>query len=623
MKHRLRKINFSMNQKIFCISALILLSCLLITGIFVYNHFRTLYSESLNQAVQLIMQNYAADVEDCFQRAENIGNLLNAEMPSLVPQLDSQEEDYEKYWTCLSLKDKLTSFSESTFGEDITYCSYLILREDFSISSLLQPFDHELFTRSSTGYQIPPHVYKNDVSYTEEWLQTAKSYNGEGYWFTHPDNSQFIWLARDLTDKFVVKQKVEEYSLGVLLIGIDISWITNYFDDNMLINDLGFFITDSGHRIIYAEDDTLINQNFNSLIEEQDIFPFPSNTSQTITMNGTSYRLWERTLPNEMHLLSFIPVQTFDNQLLESLYLFILLFVLVVAAGLILTAIFARIVTSPVRRLSSHMQSISAPTPIAHNYHAMDEMGILYRTFNEMTEKHNELIGQIYDYSEHQKQLKYALLQAQINPHFLYNTLDSVSCVALLHGEIELSDTLSSLALLLRYNINQPDQLVTLQDELDMVNDYISIQQFRCDHRIRFTCAVPAELKLTKLPKTLLQPLVENSIQYGSANADGLRYISIRAELAEVQQMLSGKPQTNIRIIICNEHGNTESTAEADIRQLNDYLLGKCELKRKNSGLGILNVQQRIQLVFGEHYGIHYEQQGMHVAAIICLPFFN
>ena len=96
-----------------------------------------------------------------------------------------------------------------------------------------------------------------------------------------------------------------------------------------------------------------------------------------------------------------------------------------------------------------------------------------------------------------QQEVYYQMLQAQINPHFLYNTLDSISCIALINGENELSDLIVSLIAMLRYNVEDSRELVTLAQEIDMVKEYITVQQFRYDGKIAITYEISKEVNLS------------------------------------------------------------------------------------------------------------------------------
>ena len=231
-----------------------------------------------------------------------------------------------------------------------------------------------------------------------------------------------------------------------------------------------------------------------------------------------------------------------------------------------------------------------------------------------MVEKQEALIQQTMDYAEKQKQLKFQILQAQINPHFLYNALDSVGCAAMLQGQTLLTDTLSCLVSLLRYNINDPEQLVTLAEELQIVEDYISIQRFRYGNLLLYSSQIREEAGKSRIPKTIVQPLVENAVQYGGRAPDGSCRISLLAEYD------GEKGDIVIRIRNDVSSGKAAGNLAA---LLNAYLSGQRQIERNSSGLGIINVQQRIQFVFGEAYGLRYEGDGESIVCIVMLPCFE
>ena len=610
----------SMNGKIFAITTCILFSSILITGAFVQNHLRSLYSESINQAVQLTMQKYSAIVADGFYRTEVLGNMIQAEIPSLFPELEERADVFETYRTYLQLEKKMGIFCEGTFGKSSDYRCYLLLNSELPMTAMFRAPD-SIFSYSN--YVLHSFFILSDEALRgQDWMQTAKGLGSSNYWFSFPADSGSIYCARNLNHTFMVNGIAMNYELGTLVVRMDMSEIAASFEGNVFGDNLNFLIIDHASRIVYTKDGTIMNRNFYDIIQAENVIPGDSTTEFTASLNGVSHRFCIEELPDNMQLISFLPTQTLRSRLWENLQLILLVFLVVLVAEVILTALFSRIITFPIRRLTSHIKDSPALTVIAHDYRNRDEIGILYHTFNEMVEKNEALIQQIYDYNEQQKKMKYQLLQAQINPHFLYNTLDSVSCAALINGEKELSDVLSFLALILRYSIHQPDQLVTLKEELKVAGDYIAIQQFRCDNQIRFTCEVSPEAAEIQLPKMILQPLLENGIRYGSAGEDGYRYVSIQVTLETVKKNDAGKSDSIVSIRVFNEHNLMELTLDEEVERLNRYLNGDCQLKRSGSGLGILNVQQRIQLAFGETYGIHYEGMGNQMAAVITLPFF-
>ena len=621
MKKRFRTI--SMNQKIFFVTTFILLSSILVTGVYVQNHFRRLYSESMNQSVQLIMQKYSATIADYFYRTEVLGNMLEREIPTFFPGMEEDADVFQKYQDYLALKDTMNTSVEAVFGQETEYRCYLLLDEGLPMASMFRApgsvFPYEDFWVGG----MPFFILSDEKLKKEEWMQTAGMLGGATYWFSLDAHVDSIYSARNLNHTFMVNGKAVNYTLGTLVVSIDISGITQTFDSDIFGDNLGFLITDTDYRIVYGDAPASMNGEFGDLIEESQPLSNEAETEYLVPINEVPCRLMMQELPGNLLLMTYLPLRTLNVQVWENLQLIVMVFLVVLLAEVVLTAFLSRIITSPIRKLDRHIRENAIPTVIRHGYQANDEIGILYQTFNEMAEKNEALIQQIYDSNEQQKKLKYQMLQAQINPHFLYNTLDSVSCAALINGENELSDVLSYLARNLRYSIHEPDQLVTLKEELAMVGDYIAIQQFRCDNRIRFICETSQEVAAILVPKMILQPLLENGISYGRASADGYRYVSIEGSLVVSQGENSRKKKNEISIRVLNEYNPMEYTIEEETRRLNGYLEGTIQMKRSGSGLGVLNVQQRIQLAFGEAYGVRYEPAGHRMAAVITLPFFT
>lgn len=208
---------------------------------------------------------------------------------------------------------------------------------------------------------------------------------------------------------------------------------------------------------------------------------------------------------------------------------------------------------------------------------------------------------------EYQKEMDLNLLQAQVNPHFLCNSLTSVYNLAMIHEENEIEAALSGLTSYLRYNISSPNQDVSLQDELDVLDKYIAVQNFLYGDCILEDYNMDAiDPQKTKIPKMLLQPLIENCIMQNESN-----------EFIEIYITCDIKP--GVFSIYVKDNGNIK-----DVNFINDKLNNKDstpEPKQKTHGYGIRNVHQRIQMKYGRQYGLHYtiaEESGM--IATINLP---
>ncbi|MBO5070721.1 MAG: histidine kinase [Roseburia sp.] len=607
--HTSKKI-FGLSQKLFCIFTSVLLISLMSGSIVMYRNSYRLASESLDKSTRILIQNYTHTIDDFFQRTNTISEWMTAEIPSLITELENDTSDfYFHYHSYKQLHQNFNSLIKSAIGEDIHYRAYLCLHDNFFMASFLSSPKDNFLSKSVKNYDLSSFSVINEKNLMDDsWFLDTLDSVGSPFWFMNQDNPDTIWIASSLEGNFLINNAVQHYSIGIFLIGIDISWITSQLDNSAFDSVPLFFITDSQNRIIYARDTSLMNQDITSMYTSDGM-----HNDSTVTMQGISYHIWENTPANNIHLLFFMPEYTLKHQVYAELKVIIWMLLLSIAIGVLLSAFFSQFITRPIRKLSAHMEMQSSLSPITP-YYSRDEIGTLYRCFNDMAEREQALIQQIYNYAEEQRQLKYQMLQAQINPHFLYNTLDSVGCMALMHGENELNDVLSNLASLLRYNINQPDQLVTLSEELKIVDKYVSIQQFRYDNNICYTSEINPKAADAKLPKSIIQPLIENSIMYCGAQPDGYRYLSLSAYIN-----MSGD---SVSIILKNDISpNNPATVSAE--RLNSYLNGDCQLQRNSSGLGIRNVHQRIQIVFGEDYGLHYEQQESQLATVLLIPLFE
>jgi two-component system sensor histidine kinase YesM len=201
------------------------------------------------------------------------------------------------------------------------------------------------------------------------------------------------------------------------------------------------------------------------------------------------------------------------------------------------------------------------------------------------------LLQQIIETEKKKRTTELRLLQAQINPHFLYNTLDSIIWMAEQKQHEEVVTMTSALAKLFRASIAKENELVPLQVEIDHIDNYLLIQKMRYQEQLDYRIEVPDELMHVKTLKILLQPFVENAIYHGIKNKPeiGLIVISAREEGDNL-----------VFEVIDNGLGMTEE-------KLHNIL--KHQEREARSGVGVLNVNERIQLFFGQEYGVHFESE--------------
>ena len=213
------------------------------------------------------------------------------------------------------------------------------------------------------------------------------------------------------------------------------------------------------------------------------------------------------------------------------------------------------------------------------------------------------------------QQSQYLALQNQINPHFLYNTLDAIRSDALIAGEIRIADTIEALSTFFAYTISNMDQLATLDEELGHVRDYFYIQKYRFEERLNLQIEDWGDVEdpsIFYVPRLTLQPLVENAIYHGLEERDKRGTVTISLE------------QTSEHLIIHVIDDGLGMEPER-LKQLNARLrnvfAGQDRSEKKQGGIALRNVNSRIQLLFGEDYGIRlYSVKGCGTDVRVLLP---
>jgi len=221
------------------------------------------------------------------------------------------------------------------------------------------------------------------------------------------------------------------------------------------------------------------------------------------------------------------------------------------------------------------------------------------------------LINKISRIKLSQKEAELNSLQNQINPHFLYNTLESIRGAALYHGIHEIASMSKSLSLLFRYSISDR-VLVSVREELQHLENYISIQNFRFENKFELQYSIPPELMDYKILKLTLQPLIENSIKHGLEMKLGKGTIKI-----EILSL-----DSNIKIIISDDGLGMPAKKLEELNRAiaNDRSRYTGEGEHSGTGIGVMNVNSRIKLYFGEQYGLKFRETPVGTTVEITLP---
>lgn len=349
-----------------------------------------------------------------------------------------------------------------------------------------------------------------------------------------------------------------------------------------------FIIDETGSRILVS-----FSMEKDETIEHWRLLE-PSGSR--LVHNRHTYQLSSRPLSRFGILVGSLTDVTYaggDNRYI--LYILVILFFSTAAAGILVTRLLTGHITRPIKILTGHIRKISetndfSPDPDIEA--SSDEIGEIGKAVNQMTDHIQNLLGQQARMYEQKKNIEISLLQSQINPHFLYNTLDSIRWMAVIQGSKNIEQTTGALERLLRNMAKGIGDKITLREELELVGNYIYIQQVRYVEIFDYICQIPEELLDCRIIKFTLQPIVENAILHG---------IEPMKQFGEIE--ISARQENGDLFISIEDNG--VGMTEEELEELRTSLANKD--KNALSGIGVSNVDARLKLHYGASYGLIYE----------------
>lgn len=275
----------------------------------------------------------------------------------------------------------------------------------------------------------------------------------------------------------------------------------------------------------------------------------------------------------------------------------VFLFLFILPLSFVLTYVVTISTTRRLSKLATEMHNIDIST-----FHkeitpsSKDEIGILTQNFNYMLTKISMLLDETYELGKTAKNAELLALQAQINPHFLYNTLDQIYWMGIRHNIPEISNLVIDLSKFYKSSLSKGKSIVSLENEMDMIGAYVNIQNVRFDNIITLEITIAEEFLQYQIPKITLQPIVENAILHGIYEKDEPGTIQIRAYTREAYLYLS----------VCDNGLGMDLDTLSMLRGN----LGHQVLDQSNMhGYGLANIDHRIKIFYGAEYGLEIESE--------------
>lgn len=268
---------------------------------------------------------------------------------------------------------------------------------------------------------------------------------------------------------------------------------------------------------------------------------------------------------------------------------------IMIIAATILTILVSRGLTKPLDKLMQTIERIKGgETHLRVDIHNRDEVGILGQSFNEMLDQMEVLISQEYETKLLLNRAEYKALQAQINPHFLYNTLDTMSSIAQIQNCPEVSGLSQSLSNIFRYSLDMKNPFSTVAKEIVHLKNYIYVMNVRMRDNVKYTFDIDETVLQDTVPRISIQPLVENALNHGLRNTRGEKEVIVCAQVRE----------GNLWISVQDNGVGMDAAKVNEILEKNDI-----NLVEKGSSIGLNNINARMKMLYGKEYGIHVESE--------------
>ncbi|KTD88023.1 cache domain-containing sensor histidine kinase [Paenibacillus etheri] len=447
-----------------------------------------------------------------------------------------------------------------------------------------------LYSKDRLLYQ-----YNAPMSFEEmkkqSWFSAMESAEGRPVWSGPGENGSALSGHPLLVQSRVIKDYYSLEDIGYLVVNVKPDLLDQIFweaatlkkGDILLVNKLGNIVFNkSGEHIgqrtefPFLENDYAKEQNY--YIDNY------QGEKSLITFLPSHNKDW--------YLAAITPMNLISSESISIRNIAIILSTVSLLSAILFDRYFVRRLVYSINSAVNGMKRVKQGifTPITTRYRADDESDLLIDGFNRMSTQINELIVQVQTEQGRKKEAEMQALMAQINPHFIYNSLESINSMAVLQGNKDISKMVISLGKLLRISISQNQELIPLQMEFEHVRHYLDIQKFRFEDKFSYIINLPEGLRTFMTQKLIVQPIVENALYHAIEPMEDPGIIEITA-----YEM--GKDM----IIIVKDNGPGFDLAKMMNLWDNE---GGGQKKYSDSGVGLKNVHERLNIRFGSPYGL-------------------
>ncbi|MNB96715.1 Sensor histidine kinase YpdA [compost metagenome] len=458
---------------------------------------------------------------------------------------------------------------------------------------------------SQFSYGNDAYTINTEAIQTSAWYKKMVDLNGKVLWLGVHENdnehrkNQVFSIARVIND-------TDHNRIGAIYLNLSTKVFTDILSKASLNTQSQIYVVDQRGRIVFPE-----QQSTRTLQSEGIILPDTTNNSGIeITKDGQTFLTSTYAIEEYgWKIIQNVPVGelTKDNKIIIQVTAIVFLLPFLFSG--VLWYLVSRSIVRPIKQLISTMKDVRGSNlDVKANVTSTDEIGLLTVTYNYMIQRINGLFTQVVEEEKQKRNVEIKALQGQINPHFLYNTLNTIRWMAIIQKAEGIKEVVDALGRLLKNTFRQPTAMITLHEELNMLKDYVFIQQTRYRDKFQVYYEVEEPLNAAECIKFILQPIVENAIFHGIEPKEGPGVITIKATAED----------TVLKITV--EDNGVGMSDE----QISGILKTRQPDRESGKSIGMRNVNDRIKLIYGEKYGLHIESKissytKIHINLPLCL----
>ncbi|AIQ18349.1 histidine kinase [Paenibacillus sp. FSL H7-0357] len=568
--------NLRLRTKLFLSFGCVALIPVLIVGVF-------LTSELRNMAMGNALEQITANVDRVKKRT---GELLGVPL-DIAYRLSNDSR----------LEEAANHRYESVYDVVKAYWDYPDFRDFIRLYKEISSI--RLYINNPTILDNWEFLQADETVTQEQWYQTAIAKKGLVCWNYIRDNRNGQYYLSLIRKVDFLKQR----TAGVLVVNV------NTDELNAILNQETF------ETIIVDENDNIVASNradtLGKSLVDINFSPVSATTAgqgpYDITIDGNPFKMliddWHPGGSlNSLRIISIFSVESIVSEPNRIISLASSVIISALLMAILLIYYFSRLLTGRMLHLSKHISKVASGNLSATLViDGKDEIGQLARQFNHMVRNINDLMSEVQESNRQknaielkQNEIKFKMMASQINPHFLFNALESIRMKALVRGQSDISQVVRLLGKMMRKNLEVGNGMISLHSELETVNCYLVIQKFRYDDRLAYELQVDPKAHSIQIPPLIIQPLVENCVIHGLENRidGGMVRVDIRIEDKQLKVQVSD---------------NGIGISKERMQEIRQMLENKDDYETNN--IGMRNIHLRLQLTYGPECGLTLSSQ--------------